>query len=521
MVKRIFPLVIILVTAFFLGCCSTNKKTEKVETQPQPAAVQEQPTETPAPAPAPVAKEEVPAPTYSGSCNPCPLVKLVPRVAERASIGKEYTGDVEVIGLDNASDVVIYGSLPQGVTYVKSEPPAEVSDGRLTWKYDMIRRGQTEKIQIWFKANKEGQHVCCYAVIARPVYCVATLVGKPALAITKEGPATALINQEVTYTIVVKNTGNAMASSVVVTDQVPEGLTHESGQKTLSFPVGDLAAGDSKTMSVTLKATQTGRFCNVATATSGDADEVKAEACTEVKSQSFELRVECTEKMYLRNRSTNKIVLENTGQTALANLKVVASCNPSLVTILEDTFNKGDGRATWDIAELGAGEKKEIPFKATSGEAGKNCIKVTVTTGEGLSKEAECCTNWEGIPAMLMEVVDDPDPVKIGDETLYTIDITNQGTKADTNITIQAVFPPETDPLSATGPDASIQGTVSGKEVNFTPVPVLEPKQKIRYTIKAKGVAEGDGRLKVYLRSAFLSERGKPPVTEEESTNVY
>lgn len=501
--KFFYNLIVILMISccFFLSSC--QKETTHTE-----VATQEKPTPTPMPR-----TEEV---IVRGDCNPC-LIKVTPKASEEASLGQEYTGEVEVLGLENAGDVVVHARVPQGVTFVKSEPPAEMADGRLTWKFDTIKKGGAEKIQLWFKADKEGEHVCCFSYVARPMYCVMTKVGKPEIGITKEGPAVALLNQEITYKIVVRNAGNAPANNVVVTDTIPEGLKHASGQNTVTFDAGTLAAGESKAFDLTVTTTQVGRFVNVAKVTTSNAGSASAEAPTEVKSQMFDVNVTCSQKEFLRNKSNNNIVIHNTGQTVLSGIKVVATTDGQ-VTILDDRF--AEGRVEWDVENLEAGQKKEIAFRATSGVAGKHCIKVMVTTSEGLSKEAECCTEWEGIPAMLLETVDDPDPVKIGDDTIYTITVTNQGTKEDTKIHITAVFPQEVDPVEANGPDG-LKAIINGKEVTFEGYERLEPKQKIVYTIKGRGKSEGDSRLKVYLRSAFLSERGKPPVTEEESTNVY
>ena len=64
-----------------------------------------------------------------------------------------------------------------------------------------------------------------------------TLVGKPVLAITKTGPGE-YGPGDATYTITVTKTlGTALAREVVVTDTVPEGLSHTSGQRELLIRV--------------------------------------------------------------------------------------------------------------------------------------------------------------------------------------------------------------------------------------------------------------------------------------------
>jgi len=68
--------------------------------------------------------------------------------------------------------------------------------------------------------------------------------------------------------------GTTTARNVVVTDPVPQGM----GGSPVTVNVGDLAPNQSKSLTVTFKATQRGRFCNVATAESSNAGKVSAEA---------------------------------------------------------------------------------------------------------------------------------------------------------------------------------------------------------------------------------------------------
>lgn len=118
------------------------------------------------------------------------------------------------------------------------------------------------------------------------------------------------------------------------------------------------------------------------------------------------------------------------------------------------------------------------------------------------------------LPAILLEVVDLEDPLIAGEETTYKITVMNQGTKEDRNVTVTAKFPKELTPLSAAGATA---GTVEDSLVSFKPYGSLAPKETIVFTIKAKAVQVGDGRVRVKVLSDFLAT----PLSEEESTHVY
>jgi uncharacterized repeat protein (TIGR01451 family) len=112
---------------------------------------------------------------------------------------------------------------------------------------------------------------------------------------------------------------------------------------------------------------------------------------------------------------------------------------------------------------------------------------------------------------VLLEVVDDPDPIQVNETTTYTIRVTNQGFADITNVKIVADFDEEVTPVS------TAQGSVSGKRATFPAVSRLAGKQSATYTITVKGAKVGDARNKITLTCDEL----KTPVTEEESTTVY
>ena len=56
----------------------------------------------------------------------------------------------------------------------------------------------------------------------------------------------------------------------------------------------------------------------------------------------------------------------------------------------------------------------------------------------------------QGVSAILVEVVDDPDPIQVGEQTTYTVRVTNQGGGMDLrDVAVKAVLPAGIDPVSA------------------------------------------------------------------------
>lgn len=474
----------------------------------QGATVIQAPAPAPAPRPAPPPPAPKPAPAPKTGCSDPTwgLIRMTKTMPPEVSLGSEFMAELNLTAQACAARVVVRDTVPPGTSYVRSEPPARVEGDELVWTFATMEGGETRTIKLWLKAEREGTIVNCATVSADPRTCAATVVGKPVLAIEKSGPTTALLNSDVTYNIVVRNTGTAVAKNVVLTDPVPQGM----GGQPVTVNLGDIGPGQSKPASVTFKATQRGRFCNVATARSSNAGEVKAEACTVVQQPGLKVEKSGTKEQILGRNADYTIVVSNTGDTTLNNV-VVSDTAPAATTIVAAPGAQTSGnKATWTIASLAPGQKQTFNLKLTSKTAGNHCNAVTATAGN-LSDSAQACTLWRGIAAVLLEVVDDPDPIQVGENTTYTIKITNQGFADIHGVKMVATFEDKITPVS------SAQGTVSGQNVNFPVVSTLAPKQVVTYTITVKGAKTGDSRNKFVLTCDELVS----PVEETESTTVY
>ncbi len=437
--------------------------------------------------------------------------KVMPK---EVGIGQEFMYELNPTAVACVGNVVVTDQIPAGTTYVRSEPKAEVVGNTLIWKLGDMDPGQSIPIRVWLRADREGEVGSCATVSADPRVCAKTLVGKPQLAIEKTGPEMAQLGSDVAYRIHVVNQGNFVAKNVVVTDDIPDGLTHAGGQKQLTFNVGDLAPGASKDIPVTLKATQRGRFCNKSTAVASNVpDKVSDDACTTVVQPGLKIAKAGPKEMLINKNAKYTIKVTNTGDVPLTGV-VVTDTAPAPTTLVAAPGATISGNtATWNIGTLNKGEEKDLEVTLTSKSPGNYCNAVKVVSAQGLQEAAQACTDWIGVTGVLVEVVDDPDPIQVDEFTTFTIRVTNQGSARNIEqIVVKAMFPAETDPVSASG-----GGTVSGKNVTWPAVPTLAPKQAVTYTLRAKGVKAGDSRLKVDVTT---SDR-QTPITELESTTVY
>jgi uncharacterized repeat protein (TIGR01451 family) len=404
-----------------------------------------------------------------------------------------------------------------------SPEPDRMGDNEATWNLGQLAPKQSKEIRIRGTAAEEGIITGCCTASFKPVICETIRVVKPAIQLEKTMPAQVVQCDPIPVKLVVKNTGSSQLSSVRVTDSLPAGLTTDAGQSSASFDAGTLAPGQTKEFAFVAKASRTGKFENPAKATSAEGVEASAKASVTVVKPA--LTVACTtppEKEMEGVKFTQFFgrpfdvcwEVKNTGNAASANtvLDVPVPAGLTFRSATEGGAVAG-GNVSWNLGSLAAGASKKVCATFVGATAGNYTFNASTKGVCADPATTTCSVVIQGINAILVEVVDDPDPIQIGEETTYTIRVTNQGGGTDLkDVVVKAMFPAEVNPGVA-----SNNGQVSGKTVTWAAVPSVANKQTLTYTVKGKAVSAGDARLKVEV----TTRARQTPIVEIESTTAY
>jgi len=444
------------------------------------------------------------------------LVTLVKNAPSLVGVGDQFTYELIATAQHEAADVMVVQTMPAGASYVSSDPEPAREGNKLTWALGTMSQGESKTIRLTVKADKEGDLVNCATVTAVPSVCITTTVGTPQLAIRKSGPAVAQLGQDVTYTVVVENSGKIAARDVVVTDTLPDELT-SGDQKQLTFQVGELAPGSSKTISVPVKASKRGKCVNGVVAVSSNAGKVSAEFATTIAKPEVNIQLTTQDRELFINRpATYNIEASNPGDTRLTGLVITGTAAPETVIATAEGATVSGTTAIWKFDELGVGEKKNYAMKVVSKVPGTFATSARIATAEGLQDAAQdCTTTWRGVTGVTLEVTDDPDPIQVGETSKFSIKVTNQGSVLNiSELSIVATLPAELEVVPGTVSDG---GAVDGKTITWPVVPTVGPKGSVPRSYVAKGVKAGDGRTKVSITTATR----KNPIEQIESTTVY
>lgn len=443
------------------------------------------------------------------------LHQVTPKQVRR---GEDFGFSYHVTNLTNANlqNVLVSMTSASNLTVNSSEPSASRSAGGMSWAMGDFGPGETKVIKVMGSAEKVGTAGDCISVSYNNYLCATLNVVEPALALTKTATASALKCDPIVLRYVVKNTGSGCAENVVIKDTLPTGLTLADGSRNVNIPVGQLCEGESKAYEVKAEANGRGTFESPAVATADGGMSANASKTTTVITEPvLKMTASCSDARYLGRNMTYNYTMTNTGNGVAASSTASASIPAGTTFVSASNGGQVSGsNVVWNLADIAPGATREFSMVVRAAAAGDFVSTVNGNASCAATASDRCSTPVEGIPAILLEVVDIEDPIEVGTTTTYVITVTNQGTAADRNIRIVCGLPGQMSYVSGTGSTAV---SASGKKVSFAPVPVLAPGAEVSWRITIKADAAGDVRFATEMTSDQLTS----PVNETEATRLY
>ena len=427
-----------------------------------------------------------------------------------------------VIKVRNTGAVVAHGvevhdSIPQGTQLIDTTPPAKRSgQGTLVWDLGSMKPGAEQTAELQVMPMNEGEIGSVATIHFRAEASVRTMATKPMLNLEVFAPSKVMKGEEVTLKIKLSNPGSGSATGVVLSETVPEGLKHAAGPE-LEFEVGTLKPGETRELELGLTASEAGSITNVIAA-HAEAN-LEAEARTELEVVAAQLQVSMNgpKRRYLERNATHNISVTNPGTASAKDIELAAALPKELKFVEANNggmYDAATHSVYWSLEELPPQETGTVKLITLPQQAGEARLTIKSTSKSGLKDQRDEVLSIEGMAAINFQLSDINDPIELGAETAYEVRVTNQGTKAATNIRLVAIVPAEMKPISAEGP---VRYKIDGQRIVFEPLKQLAPKADTAFTIKVKSLEAGDLRLQAQISTDEIRD----PITKEESTRVY
>jgi uncharacterized repeat protein (TIGR01451 family) len=293
----------------------------------------------------------------------------------------------------------------------------------------------------------------------------------PAVSLTKTGPASVPVGQNIPYTISVTNTGRVETRSMTVRDLVPEGMAYVSSQppaivegRNLVWTLGMLPAGQTHTVQLVLRATRAGQVINCATVSTEEG--LRGENCvtTQITQPQLKVAIAGPAGGVIGSPIVYQITATNPGTGPATNVVLSATFDPGLEH--ESKVNT----LQLKIGTLAPGESRTVPMTLTAQKLGRLVNRVSATADGGLRDQAEHPVVVQ--KAQLALTVTGPRSKYVDRPADWEIRVTNTGEVPLTNLVIHDKLPPELK-FSSAGDDGLL---LSSGEVEWK-VGTLQPQE--------------------------------------------
>ncbi len=434
-------------------------------------------------------------------------------------VGKPATFEILVrnVGKTTARQVQVRDSVPRGTEFIGASPPPQIApQGELIWMLDVLNPGDERVLKVELMPLSEGEIGSVATVTFAAEASVRSLATRPELRVDVAAPTQVMIGGEVTLKIKVWNPGTGPATGVVLSEHVPPGFSHPGGG-VLEYSVGDLKPGESRELELTLVATKAGQIVNLINARADGALRAEGRTQIEVVSPALEVVLQGPKKRFLERQATYTIEISNPGTADATNVDLITYVPKGFKFVNADNYGAYDsktGSVSWSLERLPPNERGVVTLNLLPVESGVHTLAVEGKAQHDLKARSEHEVQVEGVSAILFQVRDKADPVEVGAETAYEIQIVNQGSKVATDVELVVTLPPELKPLATDGPS---RGVIQGNQIVFDRLDRLAPRAETTYRVRVRGERPGDLRTQVQLKTAEMTT----PVTKEESTHVY
>lgn len=330
------------------------------------------------------------------------------------------------------------------------------------------------------------------------------------------------VNEEFTYQLVVKNTGNTDLTNVKVADNAPANvqfITADKGTITdnkWSYTIASLKVGQSITIAIKAKVTKyvEGTIKNTACVdmpnTPTNPDDCDDATVTPKKPNvSIEKKVDGVDHkiVALNKEFTYNLTVKNTGEVNLTNVKVTdkapngvqfISADKGMIIKADRGFPSSTDSWSYTIPELKTGQSITIAIKAKATKESivniKNTACVDAPQVPGTPDDCDDATIVvppTPVPAVTIDKkVDGVEHKKVAlnQEFTYQIVVTNTGTMDLKNVTVTDNAPAHVQFIAAD------KGTIANNKWSYV-IPELKIGQSVSFAIKAKATAEVAGKI--------------------------
>lgn len=415
-----------------------------------------------------------------------------------------------------AQQVTVEARLGERVKLLSSQPQGIVRENQLTWELGNLQSGAEVILETVFIPEQAGELPFSAIVKLGSGSVTRFVVEEPQLAIRMNGESSVVSGEIWNAEVTLMNPGTGAVRSARLEGQLPEGVLYE-GESQISLEVGEIPAGESRRITLPLTCSGGGEHQLSLKASGLAVPARESELSWQVLAPDLQITSEGPSRRFVSRPAQYSFSLVNNGTTIAENVRV--ACVVPVGFELKEVGQNGQydeqsNTITWKIDRIGEGETQRLFVDTVAKSTGQQIFLVRAKSDHGGQAAATCETRVDGISSVVLTVRDLDDPIEVGVETGYVLNLQNDGTQRLTDLELICELPPEVEFLSGTGP-TEVDG---GRGViRIGRITELSPGQELTYQLKVRGNKEGSFRFQAKLSAPELNR----PVLAEELTRIY
>jgi uncharacterized repeat protein (TIGR01451 family) len=326
-------------------------------------------------------------------------------------------------------------------------------------------------------------------------------------------PSRRSIGGNATYRVTVKNAGAQMIEKVSLRCVFDDALIFVgSDRNEVERRIGELAAGESKEVALSLTSNDFGSHCCRFRASTDDGTVTSDEkqVCVEFVPRVLDVSLIGPTQRTEGSRAELTLSLVNRSIRALRGLRVHMTYDAALAAReATEGVEHEAGSLTWKIDELlpmeGVHFQVEFDCRTTAHRA---CVFAEVTGRDLADETAEACLEIVRVPGTLdLRISDTQDPLEIGSAGEYRITVRNIGLQPAEKVQLE-LFPPEgIKILSASVKEGEnplpLRLQSEGRKWTFDAVGQLGPNVELVYLVRVEGTRAGLAEMRASLTSSL------------------
>jgi uncharacterized repeat protein (TIGR01451 family) len=448
-----------------------------------------------------------------------PSLQVQKIAPEEVQVGQKtsFTLRVRNLGTSAAEDVVLVDRVPKHTRLESTSPPSQTSeDGLLQWSLGRLMPGDERTVTIELVPTEEGEIGSVASVSFSSLASARTVSTLPRLEVTQNADPDVRVGDRMQIQIAVANRGTGTAKNVSLEVDLPRELRHPSGDA-LGMSLGDLAPGESRSIPLDLTAMEAGSLLSKIRIVSGNGAPQESTLPIQIIAPKLSLVLQGPKLRYLERSANYQVAIANQGTAPAKDIDIVAYLPKGLQ--FQSAGNHGEylpdqHAVAWGLDELKPGQNATTDLTLLPMEAGDFVIRLQSQSSDTRAEPLEKGVRVEGLSELAFTIEDDNDPVELDGQSLYTVKVSNSGTRSDSQVEVAIELPVGAKVLQV---DAPTRYQVQGNAIRFEAVPEMPPGDQRAFRFRLQLPQEGTQVVRAFLKSL----QRPVAVVKEESTQVY